>query len=53
MVSYGDGKVLFIQDGSELLYNSHKWTTRLGPKAGFYDNGLLFHSSLAVKFEDN
>jgi len=47
------GKVLFIQDGSELLYNSHKWTTGLGPTADSCGNGLLFHSCLAVKFEGN
>ena len=48
-----NGKVLFIQDGSELLYNSHKWTTGLGPTGDSCGNGLLFHSCLAVKFEDN
>jgi hypothetical protein len=47
------GKVLFIQDGSELLYNSHKWTTGLGPTGDSCGNGLLFHSCLAVKFEDS
>ena len=47
------GKVLFIQDGSELLYNSHKWTTGLGPTGDSCGNGLLFHSCLAVKYEDN
>ena len=47
------GKVLFIQDGSELLYNSHKWTSGLGPTADAYGNGLLFHSCLAVKFEED
>ena len=48
-----NGKVLFIQDGCELLYNSHKWTTGLGPTGDSCGNGLLFHSCLAVKFEDN
>ena len=47
------GKVLLIQDGSELLYNSHKWTTGLGPTGDAYGNGMLFHSCLAVNFEDN
>lgn len=47
------GKVLFIQDGSELLYNSHKWTAGLGPTGDSCGNGLLFHSCLAVKFEEN
>ncbi len=46
-------KVLFIQDGSELLYNSHKWTTGLGPTGDSCGNGMLFHSCLAVKFEEN
>lgn len=48
-----NGKVLFIQDGSELLYNSHKWTTGLGPTGDSYGNGMIFHSCLAVKFEEN
>ena len=48
-----NGKVLFIQDGSELLYNSHKWTTGLGPTGDSCGNGMLFHSCLAVKFEEN
>jgi hypothetical protein len=47
------GKVLFIQDGSELLYNSHKWTTGLGPTSDSFGNGMLFHSCLAVKFEED
>jgi hypothetical protein len=47
------GPVLFIQDGSELLYNSHKWTTGLGPTGDSCGNGLLFHSCLAVKFEED
>jgi hypothetical protein len=46
------GKVLFIQDGSELLYNSHKWTTGLGPTGDSFGNGMLFHSCLTVKFEE-
>ncbi len=47
------GTVLFIQDGSDLRYNNHKWTTGLAPKGDSCGNGLLFHSSLAVKFEEN
>lgn len=47
------GKVLFIQDGSELLYNSHKWTTGLGPTGDSCGNGMIFHSCLAVKFEED
>ena len=31
-----------IHDGSELLYNSHKWTTGLGPTGDSCGNGLLF-----------
>lgn len=46
------GRVLFIQDGSELLYNNLKWTD-LGPTADSSGNGIMFHSSLAVKFHDN
>jgi Transposase DNA-binding/Transposase DDE domain len=45
------GKVLFIQDGSELIYNNLKWTD-LGPTADANGNGIMFHSSLAVKFQD-
>jgi len=48
-----NGKVLFIQVGSELLYNIHKWTTGLGPIGDSCGNGLLFHSCQAVKFKDN
>lgn len=48
-----NGKVLFIQDGSELLYNSHKWTTGLGPTGDSCGNGMIFHSCLAVKLEDS
>jgi hypothetical protein len=48
-----EGRVLFIQDGSELLYNNHKWTAGLGPTGDSSGNGLLFHSCLAVKFEGN
>jgi len=48
-----EGTLLFIQDGSELLYNTHKWTTGLGPTGDSCGNGLLFHSCLVVKLEDN
>ena len=47
------GKVLFIQDGSELIYNSHEWTTGLGPTGDSCGNGMMFHSCLAVKFEED
>lgn len=46
------GRVLFIQDGSELIYNNLKWT-ELGPTADSNGNGIMFHSCLAVKFEDD
>ena len=46
------GRVLFIQDGSELIYNNLKWTD-LGPTADSSGNGIMFHSCLAVKFADN
>ena len=46
------GKVLLIQDGSELLYNSHKWTSGLGPTGDAYGHGIMFHSCLAVKIEE-
>lgn len=43
------GRVLFIQDGSELIYNNLK-STDLGPTADANGNGIMFHSCLAVKF---
>ena len=46
------GRVLFIQDGSELIYNGLKWT-ELGPTADSNGNGIMFHSCLAVKFKDD
>lgn len=45
-----EGRVLFIQDGSELIYNNLKWTD-LGPTADSGGNGIMFHSCLAVKFQ--
>jgi hypothetical protein len=45
-----EGRVLFIQDGSELIYNNLKWTN-LGPTADAGGNGIMFHSCLAVKFQ--
>ena len=42
--------VLFIQDGSELLFNSHPWTHGLGPTADATGNGLMFHSCLIAKY---
>jgi hypothetical protein len=46
------GKVLFIQDGSELIYNSHVWTSGLGPTGDSCGNGVMFHSCLAVQTEE-
>jgi hypothetical protein len=46
------GRVLFIQDGSELIYNNLNWTD-LGPTADSSGNGIMFHSCLAVKFQDD
>jgi len=46
------GRVLFIQDGSELIYNNLKWTD-LGPTADANGNGIMFHSCLVVKFKDD
>lgn len=45
--------VLFIQDGSELLFNSHPWTQGLGPTADSKGNGLMFHSCLVAKYHDS
>ena len=44
--------VLFIQDGSELLFNSHPYTNGLGPTADSNGNGLMFHSCLVAKYYD-
>lgn len=45
--------VLFIQDGSELLFNSHPWTHGLGPTADSNGNGLMFHSCLVAKYHES
>ena len=45
--------VLFIQDGSELIYNTHKCTHGLGPTADAFGQGIMFHTALAVKWERN
>ena len=47
-----DAPILFIQDGSEALYNSHRFTTGLGSTCGAYGNGFLFHSTLAINWND-
>jgi Transposase DNA-binding/Transposase DDE domain/Transposase Tn5 dimerisation domain len=44
--------VLFIQDGSELLFNSHPWTHGLGPTADSNGNGFMFHSCLVAKYHE-
>lgn len=45
--------ILFIQDGSELLFNSHPWTQGLGPTADSNGNGLMFHSCLVAKYHES
>ena len=45
--------VLFIQDGSELLFNFHPWTHGLGPTADATGNGLMFHSCLVAKYYES
>lgn len=41
--------VLFIQDGSEIIYDSHKCTYGLGPAADAFGQGIIFHACLAVE----
>ncbi len=41
--------ILFIQDGSEILFNSHLYTN-LGPTADACGNGMMFHSCLVASF---
>lgn len=48
MAAKSDQMVLFIQDGSELIYNSHKCTYGLGPTADAFGQGIMFHTCLAV-----
>jgi hypothetical protein len=50
---FSEGTVLFIQDGSELLFNSHPWTHGLGPTADSNGNGLMFHSCLVAKYHES
>jgi hypothetical protein len=45
--------ILFIQDGSELLFNSHPWTHGLGPTSDSNGNGLMFHSCLVAKYHES
>jgi hypothetical protein len=49
---FSDKLVLFIQDGSELLFNSHRWTHGLGPTADSSGNGLMFHSCLVAEYHE-
>lgn len=43
-----EGVVLWIQDGSELLFNGHDFLTGCGPTADQYGNGMLIHTCLTV-----
>lgn len=45
--------VLFVQDGSELLYNHHRYTYGLGPTADAFGQGIMFHTALAVEWAKN
>ena len=45
-----EGVVLWVQDGSELLYNSHYFLAGCGPTADGEGNGLLMHTCLAVRW---
>lgn len=45
--------VLFIQDGSELIYNTHKCTHGLGPTADAFGQGIMFHTALAIEWARN
>ena len=45
--------VLFIQDGSELIYNKHPHTNGLGPTADAFGQGIMFHTCLAVEWSKN
>ena len=46
-------RVLFIQDGSELIYNTHKCGHGLGPTADAFGQGIMFHTALAVEWARN
>jgi FMN phosphatase YigB (HAD superfamily) len=50
---FSEELVLFIQDGSELLFNSHSCTNGLGPTADSKGNGLMFHSCLVAKYHES
>ena len=49
---FSEKLVLFIQDGSELLFNSHPSTHGLGPTADSSGNGLMFHSCLVAEYHE-
>ena len=49
---FSDKTVLFIQDSSELLFNSHPKTQGLGPTCDSDGNGLMFHSCLVAKYHE-
>lgn len=49
---FSEKLVLFIQDGSELLFNSHPWTHGLGPTADSFGSGLMFHSCLVAEYHE-
>lgn len=50
MASASSQLVLFIQDGSELIYNKHPYTNGLGPTADAFGQGIMFHTCLAVEW---
>lgn len=45
--------VLFIQDGSELIYNTHLFTHGLGHTSDAFGQGIMFHTCLAVEWTEN
>ncbi|MCE5316770.1 MAG: hypothetical protein LLG04_05335 [Parachlamydia sp.] len=50
MATASNRMVLFIQDGSELIYNKHPSTNGLGPTTDAYGQGIMFHTCLAVEW---
>jgi hypothetical protein len=50
---FSEETVLFIQDSSELLFNSHPSAQGLGPTADSDGNGLMFHSCLVAKYHES
>jgi len=49
---FSDKLVLFIQDGSELLFNSDQFTHGVEPTADSFGNGLIFHSCLVAEYHE-